>query len=71
MKQNLLHDLELFNRARRDDDGTALQVFVADCLDQVNFFFFRFSVIYLIYPSSIALKELRGPGSLVKAIALS
>ena len=36
MKENLLKDLQLFNSARRDADGTAIQAFVADCMDQVN-----------------------------------
>jgi len=35
-KENLLEDLKLFNSARRDDDGTAIQAFVADCMNQVG-----------------------------------
>ena len=37
MKENLLDDLDLFNSARRDHDGTAIQAFVADCANQVRF----------------------------------
>jgi len=36
MHDVLLGDLRRFNSARRDPDGTEIQAFVADCLDQVR-----------------------------------
>ena len=35
LNENLLADLKQFNRARRDDDGTEIQCFVAQCNDQI------------------------------------
>lgn len=32
---DILADIEKFNGARRDDDGTEVQVFVAECIGQV------------------------------------
>ena len=35
-KDNLLDDLSQFNEARRDNDGTEIQAFVAECCEQVS-----------------------------------
>ncbi|XP_012942608.1 cilia- and flagella-associated protein 61 [Aplysia californica] len=35
LKENILEDLKQFNAARRDIDGTEIQAYVAECLDQV------------------------------------
>ncbi|KAK2147282.1 hypothetical protein LSH36_561g01009 [Paralvinella palmiformis] len=35
LNDNLLNDLQQYNKARRDVDGTEIQAFVADCHDQV------------------------------------
>ena len=35
LNENLLSDLTQFNRARRDDDGTEVQAFVAECNTQI------------------------------------
>ncbi|XP_077972543.1 cilia- and flagella-associated protein 61-like [Styela clava] len=33
--QDILNDVEIFNSSRRDDDGTEVQAFVAECLGQI------------------------------------
>jgi hypothetical protein len=35
LNENLLADLTQFNKARRDDDGTEIQAFVAECNQQI------------------------------------
>ena len=35
LNENLLADIKQFNRARRDDDGTEIQCFVAQCNQQI------------------------------------
>ncbi|XP_076463469.1 cilia- and flagella-associated protein 61-like [Babylonia areolata] len=35
LQENIMQDLQQFNKARRDRDGTEIQAFVAECLEQV------------------------------------